>query len=189
MTNTINSTTSTTTTLTISQALRAIKRVKGQMAEFSRRASESVSHLSDKEPHFSFVETRAKMDGVREQLIVLESAVAEANAVTVIRVDGRRMTIASAIRRLQEVKAEIVWLGSLQLKEGVERVSDGFEWDDSSHRNSPKIREVIYVTALREPERVEQIDALKERFERINDAVETANHVTLIRPLDEADGA
>jgi hypothetical protein len=172
-------------TQTISQSLRSIKRLKGQMAELSQRASECVSHEAGKQPHFAFAETRTKMDTIREDLVLLESAVAIANATTTIRVEDRSMTIAEAIRRLQEVKSEISWLTGLQLKEGTERVSDGFDWDEMSHRRTPQMREVTHVTALHEPERVAQIDALKERFERINDAIETANHVTPVRSLKE----
>jgi hypothetical protein len=170
---------------TISQSLRAIKRLKGQMAELSLRASENVSHEASKQPHFAFVDTRTKVDEVREQLILLESSVAIANATTTIHVEERSMTIAEAIRRLQETKSEISWLAGLHLKEGTERVSDGYDWDEDPRRRTPKMREVTHVTALHEPERVAQIDALKERFERINDAIEAANHTTPVRSLKE----
>lgn len=168
---------------TISQALRVIARLKGRMATLSRRADNSVSREVGKQPHFSFAETRKQIGETREQLILLESAVAIANANTVIEVEGRRMTIAEAIRRTQEIKAEIAWLSGLQIKEGVEHVNAGFGWDEVSHRQIPQVREVTYVTDLPEPERVAEVEALTERFDRINDVVETANHVTPIHLL------
>ena len=94
------------------------------------------------------------------------------------------MTLAEAIRRLQEIKSEISWLTGLQLREGTERMADGHDWDEDGYgRRVPvaKHREVTHVTDLTEPERVEQIDKLKTAFERLNDAVEARNHNTPVR--------
>lgn len=167
-------------TQTISQTLRTIKRLKGKMSDLATRASASVSHEAGKPPHFEFGATRAELGRVREELILAESAVAEANATTRITFEGRTMTLAEAIRRLQEIKSEISWVTGLNLREGTERLQDGFDWDESLRRRTPQTREVTYVTSLKETERVVQIDELQGRFERLNDAVETANHRTAV---------
>jgi hypothetical protein len=174
-------TTSTTTpATTISQGLRQIKRLKGRMAELTARAAASVSYEAGKKPPFEFGNTRADLDKVREQLVRLEAAVARANATTDIQHDGRTMSLAEAIRRLQENKAEIAWLAGLTLRQGTERTPVN-EWDDETHRPVRRLHEVTYETCLTEPERVAQIDALRNRFEALNDAVEAANHRTPIQ--------
>ena len=163
--------------LTISQALRRTKKLKGRMGELTARASASVSYLPSAKPAFDFKATRAEVEKVREELIALESSVAKANATTSIDFDGKSMTLAVAIRRLQECKAEIAWLTQLALRSGTERHREmGF--DQETGRNNFAYVEVVYVSDLTEVERVGELDKLRDRFERLNDLVETANHRT-----------
>jgi hypothetical protein len=175
---TANSTASNATT--ISQGLRHIKRLKGRMGELTARAAASVSYEAGKKPPFDFNATREEVGEVREQLVCLEAAVARANATTDIQDGDRTMSLAEAIRRLQETKAEIAWLANLNLRQGTERGYEN-EWDDESHRPVRRPHEVTYESCLTEPQRVEQIDALRNRFEALNDAVEAANHRTEIQ--------
>jgi uncharacterized coiled-coil protein SlyX len=175
-------TTSTTTpATTISQGLRQIKRLKGRMAELTARAAASVSYEAGKKPPFEFGNTRADLDKVREQLVRLEAAVARANATTDIQSEDRTMSLAEAIRRLQEIRAEIAWLTGLTLRQGTERKYEN-DWDEEAHRHVRRTQEVTYESCLTEPKRAEQIDALRNRFEALNDAVEAANHRTPIQP-------
>lgn len=165
---------------TISQGLRAIKRLKGRMAELTARAAASVSYIADKKPSFDFSATRKEVDATREELVRLESAVACANATTEIQHGDRAMSLCEAIRRLQEIKAELAWLAGLNLRQGTERSYES-EWDDESNRSVRRLHEVVYTADLTEPQRVEQIDALRHHFEALNDAVEAANHRTPIQ--------
>lgn len=167
-------------TLTIAQSLRRIKKSKGKMAELTARAAGVVSYEAGKPPNFDFRKLRGDIACVREELVTLEAAVARANATTSIEVDGSRMTIAEAIRRLQELKAEMAWLPLLALRCGVEKSYDDIDYDPNTGRQMRKLREVVYASALTEPERVAEIETLRDRFERINDAVERANHVTVV---------
>lgn len=173
-------TTATTKPGTIAQGLRAIKRLKGRMAELTNRAATSVSYEAGKKPPFDFKATRQEVDEVRERLVRLEAEVARANATTEVNYEDRIMSLAEAIRRLQETKAEIAWLTGLHLRSGTERSHEN-EWDDESHRNVRRLVEVTYEAALTEPERVGQVDALRNRFEALNDVVEAANHRTPIQ--------
>ncbi len=165
---------------TVSQALRAIKRQKGRLAELTARASAVVSYEAGKKPSFDFSATRTEIGQARETLIRLESAVANANATTEVTWGDRAVTLSEAIRRLQECKAEIAWLSGLQLKSGSERHSE-IDFDEDTGRNVRKQREVTYESCLTEPERVAQIEQLRLRFEELNDLVEAANHRTRIR--------
>jgi len=174
-----NTATSTPAT-TISQGLRHIKRLKGRMGELSARASASVSYEAGKKPPFDFNATREEVGKVREELVRLEAAVARANATTDIRDGDRTLSLAEAIRRLQEIKAEIAWLSGLTLRQGTERAFED-AWNDEFHRLVRRPQEVTYESCLTEPQRVEQVDALRNRFEALNDAVEAANHRTEIQ--------
>lgn len=163
--------------MTISQALRRIKKLKGKMAELTARGASCVSYAKGEEPKFDFIVTRAEINTVREELVTLEAAVARANATRTIDLDGTTMTIAEAVRRLQELKAEMAWLASLSLRDDTQRVPEHV-WDEEKGRQVTKYRDVVHVTALTEQARVVELDALRDRFERCNDAVESANHTT-----------
>lgn len=163
--------------LTIAQSLRRIKKCKGRIAELKTRAMQSVSFTDDKKPTFDFKATREELAAAKEELIGLESAVAVANATTSVAFEGKELTLAQAIRRLQELKDEMSWLPQLCIREGVERTSD-VEWDPEKDRQVRVTREVRWQTSLTELERVAEIDKLRDMFERLNDLVETANHRT-----------
>lgn len=165
--------------LTISQGLRRVKKCKGRLAELTARAAASVSYEAANKPPFDFSATRTEVAKVREELIELEAGIARANATATIAVDDRRMTLAEAIRRLQELKAEMAWLSQLALRAGTERVADT-EWDEASQRSVRRTREVLWVSELSEPERAAELESLRDHFERLNDAVEAANHRTAI---------
>ncbi|MDO8617632.1 MAG: hypothetical protein Q7N87_01930 [Candidatus Uhrbacteria bacterium] len=164
---------------TISQGLRRVKQLKGQMAEFGSRAAACVSYEESQKPVWAFGETREKLRTTREQLVTLEAAIARANATATVEIDGKRMTIAEAVRRLQETKAEIVWLQGLRLTEGVEKRRES-EYDEATGRSVPRVTEVVHKTELKEVDRVADVERLRNYFDRLNDAVETANHMTKI---------
>ncbi len=107
---------------TISQGLRRVKLLKGQMAEFGSRAAACVSYEESQKPVWVFGETREKLRTTRELLVTLEAAIARANASAIVEIDEKRMTIAEAVRRLQETKAEIAWLQGLRLSGPMEFV-------------------------------------------------------------------
>ncbi len=166
--------------MNLAQGLRRIKKLKGRMGELTLRATASVSYEKDKKPSFDFRTTRDEIAAVRKELVSLESAVARANAVTEIECDeGGRMTIAEAIRRLQECKAEMVWLSQLSLRTGAEKRTEHV-YDEASGRSAIVKNEVVYVADMTEVERAAEIETLRGRFERLNDAVETANHHTKV---------
>jgi len=98
---------------------------------------------------------------------------------TLIEVEGKQVTLAWAIRRLQEIKAEIAWLRGLQIREETEEVREQ-EYDDNRDRYVVVAREILHVSDLSEVKRAEEIEALHDLFEQINDAVEAANHRTEI---------
>lgn len=164
-------------TMTISQGLRRVKKLKGRMAELTARASQVVSYESSAKPDFKFGEVRAEIATVRDELVRLEAAVARANAKATISFEEKEISLAEAIRRLQELKAEMAWVASLRLQEGTVRTPE-MDYDETTGRSVRRVRETVYITELKETERVKEIESLRDRFERLNDAVETANHKT-----------
>lgn len=165
--------------MTIAQALRRVKKLKGLMNELSARAASVVSYDRDHKPAFDFKATRAEIDRVRDELVMLEAAVAKANGSTNVEFEGKTTTLAEAIRRLQEFKAEMSWLSELSLREGTTRVPEQ-EWNDAAGRLVAKYRDVVHISDLKETERVAELAKLRDRFEALNDAVETANHRTAV---------
>ena len=161
--------------MNIAQALRRIKKLKGRMGELTARAAASVSYDVSKKPAFDFKATRGEIATIREELVTLEASVARANAGAEIECDGRAMTVAEAIRRLQECKAEMAWLGQLSLRSGTERRTER-DYDESSGRTVLVKHETEYAADLSEVDRAAEIETLRGRFERLNDAVESANH-------------
>jgi cysteinyl-tRNA synthetase len=170
------------TKLTISQALRTVKSLKGRIGELKGRAAQAVSHEKGTEPAFAFSDLRKDIAAAKEKLIGLETAVAVANALARIDAEGRTMTLAEAIRRLQELKDDLTFFQGLELREGVQSAG-GYEWDELARSRVQRERE--FVSALKERERVAEIDRLRDCFERLNNVVEQANHKT---PVEWTDG-
>lgn len=165
--------------MTISQALRRVKFLKGRMAELSKRAAESVSYPAEHKPPLEFSASHDELAKVRKELVKLETALTCANTKATVEWDGQAIVLAEAVRWLQEYKAEVAWLQGLQLKAGTFRTPTR-EWDEESgHHVFGKV-EATFVSDLSEVDRVRQVDELRDRFARLNDVVETANHHVMV---------
>jgi PAS domain-containing protein len=171
------------TQFTVAQSLRRSNKLKGRYAELSQRAAASVSYEAGKKPAFDFKSTRTAMAEIREELIKLKAARDQANAVTTITVDDKRMSLAEAVRRLQELRGEITWVSNLVIRSGTERSAE-LDWDESLGRQVRRTREVTMSSELNEVDRATELEALRDRFERLNDAVEAANHRTLLATVE-----
>jgi len=165
--------------MTISQGLRRLKKLKGLLAEAQTRASQGSSWVEGKESAFAFEEQRKLRTGHQTEIVRLETAIARANAQTQVTVEGREVYLAQAIRELQELKADLAWLPMLNMRAGTEESTE-FVYDETTGRSVPRVKSITFKAALTEPQRVAEIQTLRDRFEAINDAVETANHRTAI---------
>lgn len=110
----------------------------------------------------------------RFELIDLESALRVTNAVT--KVYGE-MTVTEATIRLQEYKAEIAWLRSLQVRAHDKTVEQAVEYGDEM-----KMVQVDreFTCALPEAKRAALIANVQTAFDDLNDRVESANHRTML---------
>lgn len=166
--------------ITIAQALRRIKKLKGQIAENSTRAQQGVSYVKDKAPAFSFREAVLALNVARNEMLDLESRVAVANAKkTITDTSGTKLTLAHAIRQLQELKGQIAFLRGLNLRDEVVREKET-EWSDDQFKNLIRINEVVYVSDLSEQDRDREVKLLQDQFETLNNTVEEANHTVLV---------
>ena len=165
--------------MTIASALRRIKNIKGQIAEHKSRSELGVSYTLDKVPSFRFKEEVDKYIAATNELLDLESKVAIANANTLILDGGEDITLAEAIRTLQEIKGMIAFYRDLNLKSGLEknRVRD---WDEEENKSISRVEEITYICDLSEIERDAKIRSLQNHFEVLNNSVEDKNHVVLI---------
>jgi hypothetical protein len=161
--------------ITIAQALRRIKKLKGQIAEHSQRAQAGVSYDQSKPPAFRFQEAVAAVKAAQKELVDLQSRTAVANAKATISDGAETITHAEAIRRLQEIKGEIAFLKGLNLRN--ESVKDRQqEWDDTEMKHVVRVTEVTWVSDLSEKDRDTQVKALQDRFEVLNNTLEDRNH-------------
>jgi hypothetical protein len=161
--------------ITIAQALRRIKKLKGQIAEHMQRVQNGVSYVSTKVPAFRFEDEMEAYQASTVEMVELESRVAAANATNFITVDEKEVTLAFAIRALQETKGLIALLKGLHLRSETVRERES-EWDDNKMQNISRVTEVSYVSDLSEPDRDAQIKDLQDNFETLNNLVEDVNH-------------
>jgi len=168
--------------LTISQALRRIKKLKGELAVHLQRAANANTFKAGEEPAFRFGPMLELAESVRSDLIRLETDVARTNAQTGITYGGMQgsCTLTEATKRLRELKSQLAWYEGLNCREHNETTSKEVDYDhDGPGRH--------YVTTMWRcdmpvAQKAARVTHLQEEFDRLNDAVETANHRTeLIR--------
>ncbi|MCC7522270.1 hypothetical protein IT407_00490 [Candidatus Uhrbacteria bacterium] len=165
--------------MTVGQGLRRIKKLKGLLSEAQQRASSSTTWADDKKPVFDFAEQRKLRADHQAEIVRIETAIARANASTQIDVGERKLYLAHAIREMQELKGDLAWIASLNLRQGVETTTE-YVYDEVKERNLPQTKSVTHTAVMSEPERVKEVQNLRDKLEALNDAVETANHRTLI---------
>lgn len=166
--------------VTIAQALRRIKKLKGTIAEQSTRAQQSVSYVQGKVPAFRFTVAVSQLTEARRELLDLEARVAVANAKkTVTNSSGEKIVLALAIRQLQELKGQIAFLRSLNLRSETVREREQ-NWDDEQMKHITRVNEVVYVSDLTESDRDREVKLLQDQFETLNNVVEEANHSVLV---------
>jgi hypothetical protein len=165
--------------MTIAQALRRVKKLKGLIAEHSTRVKQGVSYVSTEIPAFRFEDEMKALVSTTEEMVVIESQIAVANATTMIADGSTQISLARAIRVLQELKGTITLYQGLNLKSGVEKVRTN-DWDDTLEKCVNRVQETVRVTDLSEQDRDKIIKFMKDRFEALNNSVEDANHAYFV---------
>lgn len=166
--------------MTISQALRRVKKLKGEIAQHLERAASSVAYDVKAAPAFNFDKCIEAADAAREELVRLESGIAVANATTTIMDGGKPVLLVTAVKALQELKGQVAWFKALQVKAKEKTVVEEMEttWVGGDYKSVKTERH--FHCDLPEWEKSELQNEFQDRFDRLNDAVETANHRTAL---------
>lgn len=165
--------------VTIAQALRRVKKLKGQIAEHEQRAKTGVSYVSTKVPAFRFSEEVLSMHLAQAEMLDLESRIAVANATAQVTVGTESFSMAKAVRALQEMKGQIAFLKGLNLRSEVLRERES-EFSDEKNTYVTRYNEVTWVSDLSEKDRDQQVKDLQSHFETLNNAVEDMNHQVVV---------
>lgn len=165
--------------MTIAQALRRIKKIKGQIAEHQQRAQAGVSYDVTKVPAFRFAEADEAMQLLQAELIGLEASVAVANAQGTVKFEGKDVVLALAIRSLQEMKGRIAFLKGLHLRNETVQTRTN-DWDDTEMKHISRLTETTFKSDLSEQDRDKKVKELQNLFEELNNAVENANHTFVV---------
>ena len=163
------------TEISISQALRYSGKLKKQLSDAKERAQRSISHIKGQGTAFSFQEMFDKVNSITDELATLKGKMAIANATNTIDYNGNKITLAYAIRILEEIKGKIAWLKGLPCQQLPETTSTDRVWDEDSDKSVPKT--VVTICHLPEASRAELVDNLQEEFDNLNNIVESVNHV------------
>jgi hypothetical protein len=111
--------------------------------------------------------------------VALEARVAVANAKKTIQDGSEKVVLAQAVRTLQELKGRIAFLKGLHLRN--ETVKDrSNDWDDVEMKHIARVTETTFKSDLSEKDRDQQVKALQDRFDVLNNAVEDANHTITV---------
>jgi len=165
--------------MTIAQALRRVKKIKGLLYEHMSRAQECASYMEDKKPEFDFDEEVSAMSSLTNEMLNLQAKIAVANSNAIISNDGTECSLTMAIRILEELKGQIKFYSGLTLRHGIEKQKEQM-WDENADKFVTKVEEINYISAMTERQRADKIRSLNDQFEALNNAVEDANHVTLV---------
>ena len=165
--------------VTIAQALRRVKKLKGQIAEHEQRAKLGVSYISTKVPAFRFNEERLAMHLAQSEMLDFESRIAVANATAQVAIGNESFSMAKAVRALQEMKGQIAFLKGLILRSEMIREREQ-DWSDEKNTYVTRYNEVQWVSDLSEKDRDQQVKDLQSQFEILNNAVEDMNHQVVV---------
>lgn len=159
-------------TMSISQALRAQKKLKGQVAELQTRFATTITFSVDSPPAFSYEETKEALKTAKDSLLALSTRITVTNAVT----KCEDMPLAGCVLRLQELKSSIALLKNLKVLAHAEMTKR----EIVSYSNPTQYIDTKTVCKMPETEKVKNIEALQNEFDRLNDSVERVNHSTTL---------
>lgn len=163
---------------TLAQALRRQAKIKGQLAELTKRAEASVSYLDEAPPAFDFARTMDQIAQLRSELTQLDTRVGLTNARTPADTPrGRFASVTELVRKLQELRASLKWIRSLTVRARAETTEYSHEYDEEMKRIRVAQK---WKCDLPEAAKAELVDALQKEFDELNNAVERINNATML---------
>ena len=162
--------------MTIAQALRHAKKLKGRIDEARARAVASVNYLKASTPPFRFDEQMARANKAGSELAELQGLLAVANATNTVTHDGHEVTLAHAVRLLQELKGRLAWLRGMSVKPAAVTGEQSLIYAAGGHQTI--IQEVA--CDLPEATKADLVDKIQDQFDALNGAVEALNQTVRI---------
>jgi hypothetical protein len=168
--------------MNINQALRRMKILKGRVAQWEQRARVSNVVGEGETPTYKFDECVEERQKALADLLGLGAAVAETNAKTTVNYQGKDISLAAAIRQLENIKGEIAWLKLIPAlpKTEVKSVQQKREWDAKERTHTYRDVEYTQKCTMDERAKERRLDELQENFDELNSLVEGANHATSV---------
>jgi hypothetical protein len=165
---------------TVAQALRRIKRLKGQHSTLTQRAHQSTYWVNNEKTTFEFAKVVEEREQVTKELIELKAAIARANANTEVEFEDKTWTIQELVFLMAELKDEVTFYANLSLRQEKESVEEVKDWvfDEESDKGKLVVKEIQHHSVLSERERVDKLDKLRQRIDELNDLLESSNHTT-----------
>jgi hypothetical protein len=173
--------------MTISQAIRRVKDLKGKIAKHQTHAAGSVSYAVKEPPAYAFMAELENAATLGKELLVLQTAIARANATTTINWQAQNdqpgsvesdVSLTWAVKRLEEIKGSIKWYEGLIVAAQPESVTESWEYQNADDDLKRVRIEKQMRCDLPEAKRNEVVQKLQDEFNKLNDVVETANHRT-----------
>jgi hypothetical protein len=168
--------------MNVSQALRAVSELKNRVKKHREHAQASVTHDTLTQPAFDFDEEMRGSLAATERLLALQTAIALANATAKVWWRGKTISVAHAVRQLEEWKGQLKWLDEIEgsLLDRAEVTSIRYETREVNGDYKSVSVPVVNVCKLPKAERYKLHETLQADFRELNDIVETSNHVTPI---------
>lgn len=172
--------------MTISQALREIADLKGKIKDWTDRLQDAVFFFNEDPAAFQLSQVRESRNALVERMVALSTAVAVANATATIDWQGKRVPLALAVRTLSELKGVIAHVKGLSVRNAESGIDVDKDWDyDDNGKRFLNKTEKPWSCGLPTAKKAELVEQLQDRYNKLNDAVETANGKT---PIGEVVG-
>jgi len=165
-------------TISIAAALRRAKRIKGQIAEHTTRATAAALYVEGKEPAFTFSTSVESRKALVKELLHIEVAVADANAKGTLSSGS----VLHAIRRLAELKSEMAFYRALPVraKEHDVEIEKERDYDTAIEKYVMVEKKTVHISAITQAKRASIVEALQLDFEKLNQELESFNHKTTV---------
>jgi hypothetical protein len=146
----------------LAKALRLKNKIVGEINEIQTRIENDNSHRKEHQPKYPVQGLYDEYLEKTQKLVKLKTLITEAN-----------IKIAEKIHKMDEIKSHISFLAKLNTKDGT--------YKEDKYRNGEYEEvDIVYEATLDEIAVREQVYALKEELEAIQDELSSFNHTTEI---------
>jgi hypothetical protein len=164
--------------MNINQALRRIAVLKGQVATWTDRLHRSLIWEDDAKPAWDYKDCAKEVAKATDEIVDLQSRVAIANAKAKVKRGDEKVSLASVISRLQQLRSLIALYKGLNVRDQWQFVEtrDVDRYNRKTGDFGTEEKKVTVNCALPEKARDEVLTNLQEEFDELNGLVESANH-------------